>query len=255
MIKEFDSKGTTVCPLPTNGNFLLGQGELMEFPEIHKKLVGKLNFLVNTRPNLAFAIQHLSQFMSDPRIPHYEATKHVLRYITSDPNQGLLMNNNNDYSLKAYCDSDWASCPQSRRSTSGFIVLLGNSPIAWKSKKQITVSLSSAEAEYRSMQCVTAKLAWLTCLLHELTIPNVLPVLVQCDSQAAIHIAKNPVFHKRTKHVELDCHFVREKLHDGLITLQHVPTTSQLADLFTKNLPSRQHHHLLNKLGVSHSLT
>lgn len=138
---------------------------------------------------------------------------------------------------------------------SGFIVLLGNSPIAWKSKKQIIVSLSSAEAEYRSMQCVTAELAWLTRLLHELTIPNIFHVPVRCDSQAVIHITKNPIFHERTKHVELDFHFVRKKLHDSLITLQHVPTTSQLVDLFTKNLPSHQHHQILNKLGVSHSLT
>ena len=138
---------------------------------------------------------------------------------------------------------------------SGFIILLGNCPIEWKSKKHVTVSLSSAEAEYRSMRRVTAELAWLTRLLHEMTVLNLTPVPVHCDSRAAIHIAKNPVLHERTKHVEINCHFVRDKLQDGLISLQHVPTHSQLADFFTKNLPTKQHKFLLNKLGVIHPPT
>lgn len=254
LLQDFDCKGSAICPLPSNRKLLLGQGEMLASPEIYRKLVGKLNLLVHTRPDLAFAVQHLSQFMSDPRVPHLEVAFHVLKYIKVDPNQGLLMNNDKDFTLKAYCNSDWASCPQSRRSVSGFIILLGNNPITWKSKKQIIVSLSSAEAEYRIMQQVTTELAWLTRLLHEISVPNVVPLPIRCDSQAAIHIARNPVFHERTKHVEINCHFIREKLQDGLIKLQHVPTSSQLADLFTKNLPSKQHHILLNKLGVSHPL-
>ena len=128
--------------------------------------------------------------------------------------------------------------------------MMGGSPISWKSKKQPTVALSSAEAEYRSMRAVTAELSWLTRLLSELQVPSIIPVLVKSDSQAAIYIAKNPVFHERTKQIELDCHFVREKLHEGLISLSYTKTTDQLADLFTKPLPGMQHH-LLGKLGVS----
>lgn len=165
LIRESGCSGTSLCPLPSNNKLLLGKGEHIQFPETYRKLVGKLNFLVNTRPDLAFLVQHLSQFMSDPRVPHFEVGKHVLQYINHDPGQGLLLNNEDDYSLNAYCDSDWAACPYLRRSVSGFIILLSKSPIAWKSKKQITVSLSYVEAEYRSMQCVTAELAWLTRLI------------------------------------------------------------------------------------------
>ena len=134
---------------------------------------------------------------------------------------------------------------------SGYFIMLGRSPISWKSKKQPTVALSSAEAEYRSMRAITAELSWLTRLLSELQVPSIIPIPIKSDSQAAIYIAKNSVFHERTKHIELDCHFVREKLHEGLISLSHVMTNNQLASLFTKPLPGSQHHHLLGKLGVS----
>ena len=179
------------------------------------------------------------------------AAFHTLRYIKRDPSQGLFFNNKPDYSLQAYCDSDWAQCPCTRRSVSGFFIMLGGSPISWKSKKQPTVALSSAEAEYRSMRAVTAELSWLTRLLSELQVSSFQPIPVKCDNLAAIYIAKNPVFHERTKHIELDCHFVREKLHEGLISLSHTKSSEQLADLFTKPLPGLQHHHLLDKLGVS----
>ena len=130
------------------------------------------------------------------------------------------------------------------------MVLFGQSLISWKSKKQGTVALSSAEAEYRSLRRLVAELAWLSRLLHELTITDLTPIPIKCDNQAAIYLAKNPVFHERTKHIELDCHFVREKLLDGLISLSHVSTNLQLADIFTKPLSGPSHADQLSKLAV-----
>ncbi|KAK9059132.1 hypothetical protein SSX86_021751 [Deinandra increscens subsp. villosa] len=257
LLTEFDAVDSiaTVCPLPANLQLDATAGPLYSDPLQYRRLIDKLNYLTHTRPDLAIAVQFLSQFMKEPHVSHWEAALHTLHYVKGTHSEGLLFNKDPSLLLEAFCDSDWAACPNTRRSVTGYFVLLGGSPLSWKSKKQPTVSLSSAEAEYRSMRRVTAELAWLTRLLQELSVPITAPVSLKCDSQAAIYSAKNPVYHERTKYIELDCHFVREKLHDGLIDLSHIATSLQPADLFTKSLPGHKHQQLLSKLGVSYPPT
>ena len=129
-------------------------------------------------------------------------------------------------------------------------MFLGGNLIAWKSKKQHVVSRSSAEAEYRAMANTASELTWLRMLLSEIGFPSRSSTL-HCDSQSAIYIASNPVFHERTKHIEVDCHFVREKVHWKEIELIHTRTENQLADLLTKSLRGSRMHYLCNKLGLS----
>ncbi|XP_070022343.1 uncharacterized protein [Nicotiana sylvestris] len=160
----------------------------------------------------------------------------------------VFLSNSPDFSLLASCDSDWAACHESRRFVTGFCIHLGGSFLSWKSKKQHIVSLSSAEAEYRAMSKVMAELAWLVRLLSDLGLSIDAPIPILCDSQTAIYIAKNPVFHERTKHIEVDCHFIRTKLANGLISLSHVSTSSQMADIFTKPLTEMQDVFLPNSL-------
>nr|XP_016452581.1 PREDICTED: uncharacterized protein LOC107777107 [Nicotiana tabacum] len=164
-------------------------GEVLPNPQSYRSLIGKLNFLTHTRPDLCFAVQHLSQFLKSPRIPHMVAAMHILRYLNVTLDVGVFLNASSDFSLQAFCDSDWAACPESRTS---------------KSKKQAIVSLSSAEAEYRAMSKVVGELVCLVLLLADLDLPISAPVPVFCDNLAALHIAKNPVFHERTKHIEVD---------------------------------------------------
>jgi len=187
-----------LTPLDSTQKLDAADGDLFDDPSLYRKLVGKLNFLTNTRPDLAFTVQHLSQFMQQPRVPHFQALLRVLRYLQSAPDLGLLLNNTSDVSLTAYCDSDWVACVHTRRSVSGYVIFFGHSLISWKSKKQGTVALSSAEAEYRSLRRLVAELAWLSRLLSEFTITDITPIPIKCDNQAAIYIAKNPVFHERT---------------------------------------------------------
>jgi len=180
-----------------------------------------------------------------------QAAIHVLRYLNDDSALGVLLNKSPIFDLLGYCDADWAAYPHSRKSVSDFVVFLGDTLLSWKSKKQTTISLSSAEAEYRSIRRLVAELSWLSRLLHELTLDSLTPIPIKCDNLAAIYIARNPVFHERTKHIEVDCHFIRHKLIEGVITLTHVPTRDQLADLLTKPLTGVSHHYILPELGVA----
>ena len=153
-------------------------------------------------------------------------------------------------SLQAYLDSDWAACPFSRRFVTSYLIHLGSLPISWKSKKQSTVSKSSSEAEYRAMFQAAAEVTWLVQLLTELGVTQLKLVTLHCDNQSAVHIGRNPVFHERTKYIDIDCHFTREQVFEGLLQLSYMPIDQQLADVLTKILPSHQQDHLLSKLGV-----
>ncbi|KAG8482872.1 hypothetical protein CXB51_023953 [Gossypium anomalum] len=224
--------------------------ELMQDVSMYQRLMGRLLYLTNTRPDISYAVQHLSQFMQKPKKSHYEAALRIVRYIKKSPGQGIFLSAESKTQLIAYCDSDWAACPMTRRSVTGFCIKLRDSLVSWKSKKQSTVSLSSAEAEYRSIASTVAEIVWLNGLLKDICFDQIGPTLLFSDCQAALQIAVNPVFHKRTKHIEIDCHFVREKIREGLIRTQHVRTNEQLADVMTKALGVQQHEYLVTKLGV-----
>ncbi|XP_019234850.1 PREDICTED: uncharacterized protein LOC109215273 [Nicotiana attenuata] len=229
LLKEFDciDKQPVSSPLDPAQKLQANTGAVISIPTLYRYLIGKLNYLTQTRTVLSFTIQHLSQFMQDPRQPHLDAALRVLHYLLKDLGLGLFMTATASFKLQPFCESNWGTCPDSRRSVSAFYVSLGSSPISWKSKKQASISLTSAEAEYRSMRRVVVKITWLIRLFDDISAPITLLVSLHSDSQAALHIAKNPVFHERTKHVEIDCHFVRQQFLAGLISLSFVRSDSQ----------------------------
>lgn len=205
---EIDTSQQVSCtPLPVHLKISSTDGDLLSKPDVYRSIVGKLNYLTNTRPDLSYTVQTLSQFMHAPRNTHFNALQHTLRYLAGTINQGILLRASCKLTLQAFSDADWASCVDTRRSVTGYVLLFGQSPFTWKSKKHGTVSRSSAEAEYRDMASAAAEVTWVVRLLVELGVTYLKPVELNCDNQSAIYIAKNPVFHERTKHIELNCHF------------------------------------------------
>nr|XP_016466489.1 PREDICTED: uncharacterized mitochondrial protein AtMg00810-like [Nicotiana tabacum] len=176
------------------------------------RLLGKLLYLTITGPYISFAVQSLSQFIHSPKVSHMEAVLRVVRYIKTSLGLGLFFTAHCSESLSAFCDADWVACPNTRKSVTGYFVKLGTSLISWKSKKKSTISRSSAEAEYRSLASTVAEVVWILGLLKELGLEHQSPVPIYCDSKSALAIAANPVFHKHTKHIDIDCHFIREKI-------------------------------------------
>lgn len=237
-------------PLEQNHHLGLANNELLVNPNRYCRLVGRLIYLFFTRPELSYCVHVLSQFMQQPQTEHWEAALRVVRYLKGNPGQGVLLDSHCNLQLYGWCDSDWAACPLTRRSLTGWIVFLGHSPISWKTKKQHTVGRSSAEAEYRSMASTTCELKWIKGVLSSLGVTHSMPIQLYCDSQVALHIANNPVFHERTKHIDVDCHFIRDEISRHNLQPSYVHTHAQLADTFTKALGRGQFHALLSKLGI-----
>ncbi|GJT31282.1 ribonuclease H-like domain-containing protein [Tanacetum coccineum] len=225
-------------------------GDPVSDPTLYRSLAGSLQYLTFTRPDISYAVQQVYLYMHDPREPHLSALKRILRYVQGTLNYGLQLFSSSTTDLVAYSDADWAGCPTTRRSTSGYYVFLGNNLLSWSAKRQPTLSRSSAEAEYRGVANVVAETCWLRNLLRELHTPLSSATLVYCDNVSAVYLSSNPVQHQRTKHIEIDIHFVRDLVAAGQVRVLHVPSRYQYADIFTKGLPSALFEEFRTSLSV-----
>jgi hypothetical protein len=204
----------------------------------YRSLAGALQYLTFTRPDITYVVQQIYLYMHDPREPHLAALKRILRYLQGTLSFGFTLHHSPPADLVVYTDADWAGCPETHRSTSGFAVFLGNNLVSWSSKRQHTVSRSSVEVEYRAVANGVAEATWLHQLLIELRHQPRRATLIYCDNISAVYLSSNPVQHQRTKHVEIDLHFVQEQVALSHVRVLHVPITSQYADVFTKGLPT-----------------
>nr|GEU74783.1 ribonuclease H-like domain-containing protein [Tanacetum cinerariifolium] len=216
----------------------------------YQKLIGKLIYLTHTKPDVSYVVHCLSQFILKPIRSHLKIALKVLRYLKGSLGKGIHIVKCPSVSFETFVDADWAKCLITRKSVTGFYLLLNGSLVSWKSKKQNTLSKSSAEAEYMAMASATSETVWVLKILKDLNWKHFLPVKMFCDSQAAIKITANPVFHKRTKHLEIDLHFVRDKILAGVIKTYKIGSADQTADIFTKGLDKFQHEKLVSQLGL-----
>jgi hypothetical protein len=250
--------GMTDCkscstPVDTQGKLSEAEGPMLGPADstAYRSLAGALQYLTFTRPDITYAVQQLCLYMHAPREPHMVAMKRLLRYLRGTLGYRMLLGRSSTAELIVYTDADWAGCPDTRRSTSGYAVFLGGNLVSWSSKRQPVVSRSSAEVEYRAVANGVAEAAWLRQLLAELHRPLARSTLVYCDNVSAVYLSTNLVQHQRTKHVEIDLHFVRDRVAIGDVRVLHVPTTSQFADIFTKGLPSSTFTEFRSSLTVT----
>jgi len=222
----------------------------------YASIVGGLMFAACvTRPDIMCAVGQLSQFLNNPSSKHMSAAKRVLRYLKGTSSLGITYRPP-PLHLQGYSDADWAGDMDTRRSTTGYIVMLNNGAIAWKSRRQPTVALSTMESEYMALTDATKELKWVRMLLAELGHSNnksadEIPTVVFSDNQSAIALGKNPVSHARAKHIDLRHHFIREAIQDQIIWVQYIPTAEMTADSLTKALGHEKHEKCTACMGMT----
>jgi hypothetical protein len=223
-------------------------------PTLYRQLVGSLVYLTATRPDISYAVHLVSQFMFAPRSTHFSVVLRILRYLKGTLFYGLHFSANSSLVLSGYFDADWGRDPTDSRSTTGYCFFLGDSLISWRSKKQTVVARFSAESEYRAIADASSELIWLRWLLTDMGVPHSSATMLHCDNRNAIQISHNDVFHERTKHIEIDCHFVRHHVSHGTIRLVSVSSEQQTIDIFTKTLLPGRFQDLLRKLKMASTI-
>lgn len=251
-----------ITPLPTSPSLQSKAGTPLDNPTEYRTVVGSLQYLLLTRPDIALAVNKLSQYMHSPTTEHWIFVKRLLRYLCGTPNDGLQLYRQSplqvhafsnqalpDIHINAYSDADWGGNKDDFSSTSAYVVYLGRNPVSWSSKKQKSVARSSTEAEYRAVANTAAELNWLSYLLKDLGVSHECPV-IYCDNVGTTQLCSNPVFHSRMKHVAIDFHFIRDQVQRGTLRVTHVSSADQLVDALTKPLPRTRFLDLKSKIGV-----
>ena len=217
---------------------------------LYQSIVGALQYLTIARPDISFSVNKACQVMHPPTISDWTNVKHLLSYLKHTISDGLSYSHNSEISLELFSDADWASCPTDRRSTSGYLVYLGQNLISWPCQKHRTVARLSTKAEYKAVADATAEFIWIKSLLQELRIPLQRSPILWCDNIGATYLAVNPVFHARMKHIEIDYHIVREQVKLKNLRIGYLATKDQTLDILTKALPKHRFIFLKSKLHL-----
>jgi len=217
---------------------------------LYRQIIGSLMYLTNTRPDICFVVNTLSQFMVEPRHIHLVAAKHVMKYLKGTLDYGLRYASDCDFKLYGYVDSDWGGSVVDRKSTSRCCFSLGSAMISWQSRKQSLVALSTAEAEYIATCSTSCEAVWIRKLLSGLFDVELKVANIFCDNQRCIKLSENPVHHDKTKHIENRFHYIRDIVQKGAVKLEYIATEDQVADVFTKPLSKTKFEYFRDKLGL-----
>ncbi|KAJ9561101.1 hypothetical protein OSB04_006261 [Centaurea solstitialis] len=251
MLKKFDLTSCTPMKTPMAPPLSLdkdSKGKPVD-ETLYRGMIGSLLYLTASRPDIMYSTCLCARYQAEPKESHLTAVKRIFRYLKGTPNLGLWYSKDSGFDLTAYSDSDFAGCKIDRKSTTGGCHLLGGKLVSWTSKKQNSVSTSTAEAEYVAAGICCAQVLWLRNQLQDYDI-QLSKIPIFCDNTSAIAIANNPVLHSKTKHIEVRYHFIRDHVMNGDIELHFVPTEYQLADLFTKPLDVTRFNMLISELEM-----
>lgn len=208
----------------------------------YAQAIGLLNYLdVSTRPDIAFAVSQLSQNLKRPNKSHWNAVLHLLRYLSGTRGVRLTLSGADVGTVDIFTDSDFGNCPDTRHSYSGYVVRLGASVIAWRSKKQESVSTSTTEAEYKAAYEGLQEAVWLVALFRSLSHTMKRRPELLVDNRGALILSLNPMYQSRSKHIDVKFHWIRKIVDGGSISISYIPTNKNLADMFTKALPKMKH--------------
>ena len=251
LLKRFGMDNAKAMDTPMSTSCYLDKDEKGKEIEVKKYrgMIGSLLYLTASRPDIMFSVCMCARYQANPKESHLSAVKRIMKYLVGTLNVGLWYPKGSTCDLVGYSDSDFAGCKLDRKSTSGTCHLLGNSLVSWHSKKQVSVALSTAEAEYVAAGSCCAQILWMKQQLvdYGLMLDH---IPIRCDNTSAINLTKNPVQHSRTKHIEIRHHFIRDHVQKGDVVIEFVDTSKQLADIFTKPLNKESFYFIRNELGV-----
>lgn len=248
---KMDNAKPVATPMSSSQSLTLQSGDKILNPTEYRTIVGALQYLSLTRPDIAFAVNRLCQFMHQPTTTHWEAAKRVLCYLAGTIDKGIFFSSSAvPPTLHAFSDADWAGDKDDYISTGAYIVYLGRQPISWSARKQGSVARSSTEAEYRAVSDTACEVKWVASLMAELGLSSASTPTIYCDNVGATYLSANPVFHSRMKHMALAYHFVRKQVQAKQLRVSHISTHDQLADALTKHFPRARFQNLISKIGL-----
>jgi len=216
----------------------------------YRSMIGSLLYLTGTRLDIMHVVGMVGRFQANPKETHLQAVKRIFKYLQGTQNYGLWYPRDIDLTLHAYIDADWAGSVDGKKSTSGGAFFMGSKLVSWFSKKQSSIALSTAEAEYVAATSCCTQFLWMMQTLQDFQITCTPPIPILCDNKSAISISKNLVMHSKTKHISIKYHFLREQVLEQKVKLEYVPSKEQVADILTKPVPRETFEYLRQKLGV-----